>query len=252
MPQLPFLYELSPLYLLQAALTIWMLVDANRRGVEFYWYWIILAFQPLGAWGYFFLYKLPDLRGNVGSGWLSNLFHRPPPLDELRYRAERSPTMANHLELGQRLTEKNEYAEAIPHLEAALASEPEHCQALFCLAQCQRGQGHPEQALPQLQKLIAKQSGWRDYEAWRALVDVREETNDAAGALTTSRELVRLSPTLRHKCLLAEHLMANGGQAEARQILEQGLQDHAYQPGPIRRRNTPWARQAKQLLKKIG
>src|SRR5262245_49125561 len=38
--------EFSPLYLAQAGLTIWMLIDASRRGVEFYWFWIILFFQP--------------------------------------------------------------------------------------------------------------------------------------------------------------------------------------------------------------
>ena len=50
---LPYLFEFSPLYLLQAALTIWMLVDAHRRGVEFFWFWVILFFQPFGAWVYF-------------------------------------------------------------------------------------------------------------------------------------------------------------------------------------------------------
>ena len=58
---LPFLYELSPLYLAQAGLTIWMLMDANRRGVEGYWFWLILGFQPIGAWAYFFAYKVKDL-----------------------------------------------------------------------------------------------------------------------------------------------------------------------------------------------
>src|ERR671924_401471 len=62
MVHLPYLFELSPLYLAQAALTIWMLVDANRRGVDFYWFWVILVFQPFGPWAYFFLYKLKDLQ----------------------------------------------------------------------------------------------------------------------------------------------------------------------------------------------
>src|SRR5262249_50335423 len=82
------------LYLAQAALTIWMLVDANRRGVESVWFWIILWFQPLGAWAYFFSYKLSDFRLGVGTGWMSNLFTRRASLEELRYRVEQSPTVA--------------------------------------------------------------------------------------------------------------------------------------------------------------
>ena len=53
----------TPLWLVQAAMTIWMLVDANRRGVESYWFWIIFIFQPLGPWAYFFVYKIKDFTG---------------------------------------------------------------------------------------------------------------------------------------------------------------------------------------------
>ena len=91
MPYNAFLYELSPFYLLQAALTLWMLVDAHRRGVDYYWYWIILVFQPLGAWAYFFIYKAKDL--HVDHGWLTSFFHRPPSLQELR-RAQPNISLA--------------------------------------------------------------------------------------------------------------------------------------------------------------
>ena len=89
MPYLPYLYQYSPLYIAQVALVIWMLVDANRRGVEYYWFWIILVFQPLGAWVYFFAVKAGDFRGHsAGPNW--NWFYRRPSLDELRaYRRQR-------------------------------------------------------------------------------------------------------------------------------------------------------------------
>jgi len=114
MPYIPYLFEWSPLYFVQAALTIWMLVDANRRGVDYYWFLIILAFQPLGPWVYFFLYKVKDFRG--GRGWPAGLLQRRASLEELRHRAERLPTAANRLELGERLVETGMFAEAVPHL----------------------------------------------------------------------------------------------------------------------------------------
>src|SRR5437870_3195515 len=183
----PHLYQLSPLYLAQAALTVWMLVDAYRRGVDFYWYWIILVFQPLGAWAYLFIFKVKDFR--IDHGWLTSLFHRPPSLQELRHRVERSATLASRLELAERLAEAGEYAEALPHLEAVLAREADHCQALFLLAASHRGLGHPEQAVPPLEKLIARHPSWRDYEAWHTLIEVRRETGDLAGAVASCREL---------------------------------------------------------------
>jgi hypothetical protein len=250
MPYIPLLYEFSPFYLLQAALTLWMLVDAHRRGADFYWYWIILVFQPLGAWAYFFIYKAKDL--HIDHGWLTGLFHRPPSLQELRHRAERSATLASRLELAERLAEAGEHAEARSHLEAVLAREPDHCQALFLLAACHRGLTHPEQAVPLLQKLIARHPSWRNYQAWHTLIAVRRETGDMAGAIASCRDLARTAPSLEHKCLLAEHLLKTGDNVEAGKVVEQGLDDYHYLTGPSRRRDRRWVGKAKQLLKQIG
>src|SRR5260370_10427105 len=123
--------EWSLLYLAQAALTVWMLVDINRRGVEYYWFWIVLVFQPFGPWVYFLLYKVKDFRS--GQGWLAGLFHQRPSLRELRHRVERLPTVASRLELGERLVEEEEYAEAPGHVAVVLERQPEHFKALFAL-----------------------------------------------------------------------------------------------------------------------
>jgi hypothetical protein len=226
-----------------------MLIDANRRRVEQYWFWIILFFQPFGAWAYFFLYKVKDFRG--GSGRLSSLFQWRPSLQELRHRAEQSPTAANRLDLGERLVETGAFAEALPHLEAMLAHEAEHCRSLFLLAQCHRALGHPEQALPLLQKIITRHPSWADYEAWHTVIQVCQETGDQAGALARCRELARVAPRLEHKCLLAEHLLETGEKVEARKIVQQGLEDYRYLTGLSRRHDRRWVGRAKQLLKQM-
>jgi hypothetical protein len=251
MPYIPYLYEWSPLGLVQVALTVWMLVDASRRRVDAYWYLIILAVQPFGAWAYFFLYKVKDFRGGNVPG-LAGLFHRRPSLQEVRRRAERLPTVANRLELGERLVEAGSYAEAVPHLEAVLAHEPEHGQALFVLAECHRGLGQPAQAVPLLQKLVARQPAWGDYEAWRTLVAARQEAGDTAGAVAACRELARIAPELRHRCLLAERLLEAGEKDEARRVVEQGLDDYRYLTSVGRRRDRRWVGKAKQLLRQAG
>jgi hypothetical protein len=66
-----------------------------------------------------------------------------------------------------------------------------------------------------------------------------------------ARELVKTSPTLRHKCILAEILIDINCQQEARALLERALDDHAYSTGAFRRRNRSWAKQADKLLKQI-
>ncbi len=251
----PYLYYgLSPLFLVQAAFTVWMLVDANRRGVESQWFWMILIFQPFGAWAYFFTHKVKDFQGGHSQrpGWLTILFNRRPSLQELRYRAEQTPTVANRFELGERLVEVGECAEAAPHLEAMLAREPEHCEALFLLAQARRGLGQPELAMPLLEKLVAKQPNWRDYEAFRTLVTVCDDAGESVAALVHCRELARVAPRLEHRCLLAEHLMDTDARDEARRVVEQGLADYHFTSGPARRRDGRWVSRAKQLLKSAG
>jgi hypothetical protein len=241
----------TPLWLVQAAMTIWMLVDANRRGVESYWFWIIFIFQPLGPWAYFFVYKIKDFTGGAGSPrWLGNVFNRRPSLDEVRHRVERSPTAANRLELGERLVEAGEYDEALPHLQAMLAREPEHAETLAALAYCHREMGAPAEAVPLLQKLVARQPGWRDYAAYRALVRSCQAIKDPA-AVAHGRELVRLAPTMEHRYLLAEQLLDADEPGEARKVLEQGLEDFRYLKGASRSRDRQWVGKAKQLLREI-
>src|SRR5262249_26459242 len=158
-------------------------------------------------------------------------------LDELRYRAEQVPTLANHLALAERLVEQGEYAAALPHLEAAAKREPEHAQVLYLLALCHARQDRPEQALPLLEGLLQRDPRWSHYTGGHLVIETRARAGDRRGALEGCRELVRLSPTLQHRCLLAEHLLDEGLTEEARSLLERSLQDHYYAPGPIRRRN---------------
>jgi hypothetical protein len=239
--------EYPLLSLAQTALTIWMLVDAYRRHAEAFWFWIILLIQPFGAWAYFFVVKFGDFKG--AHAW--PVFQRPASLAELRYQAEKVPTLASHLALANRLIEKNLHEEAMPHLEAALAREPEHCQVLHGLAVCEVELGHPEKALPYLERIVVRDPRWSDYAAQRLLVRARTEVGDGAGALAAARELVRLAPTLHHQCLLAECLVAEGFHDEARTSLQQSLETHRYAPSLSRRRNRSWARQARRLQKRI-
>src|SRR5215471_3912710 len=111
--------------IITVVMTVWMLVDAYRRGAEGFWLYVILFLPGLGAWAYFFAVKLPAWRG--GRSWsLPAFLHRGPSLDDLRYHAEQTPTLANHLALAERLMQGGEHAEAVPHLEALLAREPDH------------------------------------------------------------------------------------------------------------------------------
>jgi hypothetical protein len=244
------IFNLFPiLSLLQTAFMVWMLVDAYRRGAEWFWFLIIFFVPGVGAWVYFFAVKLPsgDFRNlNVGG-----MVRRGPPLDHLRYLAEQTPTLTNRLNLAQRLMDIHDYAEAVPHLQAVLKWEPDHGMALYCLASCYHELGRPAEAIPILKKLLDRDNSWGNYVGWRLLIEVQGETGDEAGALESSRELARLSPTLQNRYLLAGRLFDQGQKIEARTLLQRALHDHDYAPGHVRRRNGRWVAEARRLFKQI-
>ncbi len=237
---------LDTLYPLTLALAVWMLIDAYRRQADPMWWWILLMSGGLGAWVYFFVVKLPDFAG----GRFPRFGPRPPSLDELRYRAEQTPTLTSRLEYAQGLIDRGQHAEALAPLEAALKQEPEHGQVLYALALCHTEQGHPDRALPLLDAVLRRDRGWGDYSAFRLKVAARAQGGDSPGALEAARELSRLSPTMQHRCLLAERLIAEGLVDEAREFLDESLEAHRFAPGPVRRRDRRWANRARQLRRR--
>ena len=234
--------------LLQMAFTIWMAVDAYQRGVDYFWYWVILLFQPIGPFIYFFAVMVPGFRTRgfrptTGPNRQSKL-----SLQELTYRVERAPTVANRLALAERMMDKGEHAEAIPLLEAILAIESDYGSALHALAECRLATGAPDEAATLLDRLIRKDYRWSNYRAWRTLITVHEARGKPADALQTCREYEKRQPTLENKCLLARHLIANDGTAEAEALLDRALEDLHYAPFRDRMRNYRWSREAKRIL----
>jgi hypothetical protein len=245
------LFDVAPhvaqaLTLLQLAFTAWMLIDAYQRRVEMFWYWVIFLFQPVGAWIYFFAVKFRTMRLTRMRSAFS--WERKLSLDELRYCVERAPTVANRFALAERLMAKGAHGEAIPLLEAVLAVEPNYCPVLHALAECRLATNDAEQARAPLEKLIHRDPRWKNYLAWRTLVEVHLARGQPADALVACRELAKRLPTLENKCLLAEHLLDNRSPGEAVQILTDALAEHHFAPWSARWHNGRWARQAGLLL----
>ncbi|MFL5328162.1 MAG: tetratricopeptide repeat protein [Gemmataceae bacterium] len=232
--------------LLQLAFTIWMIVDAYNRGAESFWYWVIFIFQPIGPWAYFFAVKFRHFRFRGVRPTAPR--DRKMSLDELRYRVERTPTVATRFALAERLMEKGQHAEAIPQLEAVLAFEPDYCAGLHALAECKVILGTPDDAIAPLEKLINREDRWQNYRARRTLIDVHDARGKSADTLAACREYTKRMPNLENKCLLAECLMENNLPSEAAQVLDQALQDLDYAPWMDRLRSWRWAREAKRML----
>jgi len=240
---------MSPWYFYaQMAFTIAMLIHVYRSGAEFYWFWIVLIFQPIGSWVYFFAVFLRGFSFGRGGMSTDALWQKKLSLDELRYRAERTPTVANRMALAERLIEKGKHADAIPMLEEVVVADPILCRAMYDLAVCHLACNEPRLAVGFLKKLLARDYRWSNYRAWVTLIEAHVASGESLEALQASRELAKMVPTLENKCILAEHLIDNKLHSEAAEVLDRALEDHAYLPFGKRMKNWSLARHAQKLL----
>ena len=244
-----FLFEHPYLSVLQTLFTVWMLIDAYRRGVQSWWFYVIFLFQPLGAWVYFFAEKWGHWEGVRG---LSGMFKRKTPLAELEFRARQSPTLANYLALGERLVELRRHEDAITPLEQARMLEPTHAPICFLLARCHYETAKSAVAFDLLRRIIDAEPRWEDYSAWKQMILVQQDLKQDDGVLETARQLVKLSPRMEHKFLLADQLARLRQDGEARLVLENALQEQQFVAAPVRRMNGEWIKQAKRLLSELS
>jgi hypothetical protein len=243
-----FLYEYPILSLVMTAFTIWMLVDAQRHGQNYNWFWIILFLQPIGPFIYFFV----EMRHRFSIPGLGRLFERKTPLAELEYRVRQTPTMANHLDLAERLIDLGRYEEAIAPLELVRKQDADFAPGSFNLARCHYELGRSAEAEPLLARVVVKDPRWEDYKAWRFLLMVQEDLKQDDNALETARQLVKTSPRMEHKVLLAGQLARLNHDGEARLVLENAIQEQQFVTGPVRRVNRKWVKEAKRLLRDLS
>src|SRR5262245_45824302 len=102
------LYDHPLIALALLAFAVWMAVDAYRRGVEPFWYYLILFVPLAGPLVYFFCHPASEW-----ANWLGPLFQSRPGLAELEHRVQQSPTLANQLALGQELIARKSYEVAL-------------------------------------------------------------------------------------------------------------------------------------------
>jgi hypothetical protein len=237
------------LYLLQAAFTIWMLVDAIQRRPPYYWY--IVVFVPFGPFVYFFAFKLRE----YDIGWLRNLFvspERQPSVEELLDRLRRTPSYANRIAYANALYDAGRYADAVKSFEIIIQTRGDDPAALYGLGRCFIELGEAERAIEPLSKLVGKNRAYRDYAACLDLADAYAKAGHDDDALDLLEGLVRASPRVQHHLALAHLLVDAGRIEEAQKALRQGIEEYESSPPGIKKRDRSEAREAEAYLKSIS
>ena len=218
-----------------------------RRRPETYWLWIILMFGGVGALIYIFVEVIPDaglLRGAF------QVFPRRKRIKELEGLVLDNPSVGNYEELGDLYLDDQQFARARECFDKVLGKtptiDPFYRRALSEIAL----QDFPA-AAADLEQVVTRDPKY-DYQravGLRAHMLAKLGQREAADSLFADvLQTSTLSETqYNYACFLA----ADGRRDEAREWAERILRKKATMPDYIRRRERPWFRKAKALLKRI-
>jgi hypothetical protein len=234
------------LYIAAAAFKLWMLIDAMKRRVDNYWYFII-AMLPFGDWAYFFVHKFPDLRQT----WARKQKQRPPSLEKLRFDVQVTPSAKNRLVLAAALYDQGQLPEAKQEFLAVLKTHPSDAQARYGLALTLKAEGDFHAAVAALEELLERSPGYDEYAAMLELVDAHKRINEPDVALGLLQQLVRSSPRTKHQLALAEHLVDMQQFDDARRQLDVALTDFEHLPQFAKQREARYASACRALRRHL-
>jgi len=218
-----------------------------RRRPDTYWLWIILVFGGLGALAYILVEVLPDfrlLRGAV------QVFPRRKRIKALETAIIDNPSIGNYEELGDLYLDDKQYARARECFDKVIARsdgiDPFYRRALAALAV------NDYQAAAADLALVVSRDPKYDYQRAAGLhahtLAKAGEREKAAALFAEVTNTSTLSETQYHYAAL---LADEGRTAEAREWAERILRKKATMPEYIRRRERPWFRSARALLKRL-
>ena len=219
-----------------------------RRRPDTFWIYVILFLGPPGAAIYLIAEALPDaglLRGSFKA------FPRRKRIRQLELAILDNPSAGNFEELGDLYMDEGKLAQARSAFDRAIAARSDTLDSFYRRGLCALLLGDAQAALPDLEKVVAKEPGYDFRRAYGLLAHAWALTGQKQRAEALFRETTALSTLSETYLNFAELLAGEGRNAEARAWAQKVLDKRPTMPGYLRRRERPWFRKANQLLKRV-
>jgi hypothetical protein len=218
-----------------------------RRRPDTYWLWIILVFGGLGALAYILVEVIPDVRLLRGT---FQVFPRRKRIKALEAAIIDNPSIGNYEELGDLYLDDKQYARARECFDKVIARsdgiDPFYRRALAELAL-----NDYQAAAADLAQVIARDPKY-DYQRAAGLhAHALARTGERENAAALFAEVTKTSTLSETQYHYASLLADEGRAPEAREWAERILRKKATMPDYIRRRERPWFRSARALLKRL-
>jgi hypothetical protein len=222
------------------------IVHFVRRRPDFYWLWIIIVFGGLGALVYIAIEVVPDvglLRGTMRG------FGRRRRIKDLERIILDNPAVGNLEELADLYLEDGQYARARELYDRVISPRTTSLDPFYRRGIAAIETGDFAAAVPDLTHVVASDPRYDFHRAIGLLGHACARTGDAIRATECFEQATAISTLSETYCNYAEFLLAQGRPSEARAWAERVLAKKPTMPNYLRRRERPWFRRAKALLK---
>src|SRR5712664_2729724 len=229
-------------------LQILAIVHFIRRRPDNYWFYVILFLGPVGAIVYLAVEALPDI-GLVGQSF--KVFPRRKRIGQLEAIIRDNPSPGNYEELGDLYMDDGRIPQAREAFDKAIAARADTPDPFYRRAVCAIQMGDFAAAVPDLRRVVAKQSDYDFQRAAGLLAHAYAQTGQKEEAESLFRRVTTTSTLSETYLNFADLLASEQRPAEAREWAQKVLDKKPTMPSYLRRRARPWFRRAKEMLKQI-
>ncbi len=225
------------------------IVHFVRRRPENYWFFIIFFGGFLGAGIYIVAEVLPDLgllRGVVQG------FGRKSRIQTVETQILDNPSAANYEELGELYKDQKQYEKARDAFSHAIAARSDSIYTFYYRAQSSLGMNDLVNAIPDLERVVTADRKFDYYRAAGLLADAYARTGQMERAEPLFAEVTQYSTTPETLYNYASYLKTANRREEAREWAQKLLAKKRTLPRYTQRRERPWFRKGKALLKELA
>jgi hypothetical protein len=224
------------------------IVHFIRRRPDMFWIFIILFLGPLGALVYIFVQVLPDI-GLLRQSF--KVFPRRKRISELETIVRDNPSAGNYEELGDLYMDDGRFLLARAAFDKAIAARADTLDPFYRRGVCAIQLGDAAAALPDLERVVGKDPDYDFHRAAGLLAHAYAQTGQKEKAEALFRQATVTSTLSETYLNFASMLASEGRNAEAREWVQKVLDKKPTMPDYLRRRERPWFRSAREMLKRL-
>ena len=219
-----------------------------RRRPNTFWLYVIIFLGGLGAFVYIAVEMVPDL------GLLRHMYAalgRRKRIKLLEALVLENPASGNYEELGDLLLDEQQFARAKECYDKAVGPRTTHLDPVYRRGIAEIHLGNFAAAVTDLETVTAREPKYDSHRAMALLAHAYANSGQVENAQRLFTHVTEISTLSETGLNYAAFLASQNRNAEAREWAERILARRATMPRYLQRRERPWFRKAKALLKKL-